>query len=129
MSTDEKLSRRTWLRKTVLFTAAIGAPSLLGSPASSSQGKASKSVVHYRDYPKGMQMCGMCKLFEGSGMMSDGMMGRGMMAGGMMAGGMMGGGMKGGGMMDRGMMAGECEVVEGRISPMGWCDLYAPRRG
>jgi hypothetical protein len=124
MSTDEKLSRRTWLRKTVLFTAAIGAPSLLGSPASSSQGKASKSVVHYRDYPKGMQMCGMCKLFEGSGMMSDGMMGRGMMAGGMMGGGMMGGGM-----MDRGMMAGECEVVEGRISPMGWCDLYAPRRG
>ena len=124
MSTDEKLSRRTWLRKTVLFTAAIGAPSLLGSPASSSQGKASKSVVHYRDYPKGMQMCGMCKLFEGSGMMSDGMMGRGMMAGGMM-----GGGMVGGGMMGRGMMAGECEVVEGRISPMGWCDLYAPRRG
>jgi hypothetical protein len=124
MSTDEKLSRRTWLRKTVLFTAAIGAPSLLGSPASSSQGKASKSVVHYRDYPKGMQMCGMCKLFEGSGMMSDGMMGRGMMAGGMMGGGMMGGGM-----MDRGLMAGECEVVEGRISPMGWCDLYAPRRG
>jgi len=104
MSTDEKLSRRTWLRKTVLFTAVIGAPSLLGSPASSSQGKASKSVVHYRDYPKGMQMCGMCKFFEGSGMMSDGMMGRG-------------------------MMAGECEVVEGRISPMGWCDLYAPRRG
>jgi len=124
MSTDEKLSRRTWLRKTVLFTAAIGAPSLLGSPASSSQGKASKSVVRYRDYPKGMQMCGMCKLFEGSGMMSDGMMGRGMMAGGMMGGGMMGGGM-----MGRGMMAGECEVVEGRISPMGWCDLYAPRRG
>jgi len=124
MSTDEKLSRRTWLRKTVLFTAAIGAPSLLGSPASSSQGKASKSVVHYRDYRKGMQMCGMCKFFEGSGMMSDGMMGRGMMAGGMMGGGMMGGGM-----MGRGMMAGECEVVEGRISPMGWCDLYAPRRG
>src|SRR6516162_1653092 len=109
MSTDEKLSRRTWLRKTVLFTAAIGAPSLLGSPASSSQGKASKSVVRYRDYPKGMQMCGMCKLFEGSGMMRDGMMGRGMMG--------------------RGMMAGECEVVEGHISPMGWCDLYAPRRG
>ena len=114
MPMDEKLSRRTWLRKTVLFTAAIGAPSLLGSSASLGQGKASKSVVHYRDYPKGMQMCGMCKFFEGSGMMG----------GGMMAGGMMGGGM-----MGRGMMAGECEVVEGRISPMGWCDLYAPRRG
>ena len=124
MPTDEKLSRRTWLRKTVLLTAAIGAPSLLGSSASLAQGKASKSVVHYRDYQKGMQMCGMCKFFEGSGMMGGGMMGRGMMAGGMMGGGMMGGGM-----MGRGMMTGECEVVEGRISPMGWCDLYAPRRG
>jgi hypothetical protein len=117
MSTDEKLSRRTWLRKTVLVTAAIGAPSLLGSSASLAQGKASKSVVHYRDYPKGTQMCGMCKFFEGSGMMGGGMMGRGMMAGGMMGGGMMG----------RGMMSGDCEVVEGRISPMGWCDLYAHR--
>jgi hypothetical protein len=28
MSTDEKFSRRTWLRKTVLFTAAVGAPAL-----------------------------------------------------------------------------------------------------
>ena len=23
--------------------------------------------------------------------------------------------------------AGACQVVEGRISPMGYCDLYAPR--
>jgi len=31
-------------------------------------------------------------------------------------------------MMGRGGMmgAGACQVVEGRISPMGWCDLYAP---
>jgi hypothetical protein len=124
MPTDQKLSRRTWLRKTVLFTAAIGSPSLLGSAASLGQGKASKSVVHYRDYPKGMQMCGMCKFFEGNGMMGGGMIGRGVMAGGMMGGGMMGSGM-----MGRGMMTGECEVVDGRISPMGWCDLHAPRRG
>jgi hypothetical protein len=41
---------------------------------------------------------------------------------------MMGCGMMGGGMMRGGMMgAGACEVVEGRISPMGYCDLYAPR--
>lgn len=42
---------------------------------------------------------------------------------------MMGGGMMcGGGMMRGGMMggAGACQVVAGRISPMGWCDLYAP---
>jgi hypothetical protein len=52
-----------------------------------------------------------------------------MMGGGMMGGGMMGGGMMGGGMMGGGMMAGTCDVVEGRISPMGWCALYAPRTG
>jgi hypothetical protein len=42
---------------------------------------------------------------------------------------MMGGGMMGGGMMRHGGMmggAGACQVVEGRISLMGWCDLYAP---
>jgi hypothetical protein len=45
----------------------------------------------------------------------------------MMGGGMMGGGMMGGGMMRGGMMgSGACQVVEGRISPMGWCDLYTP---
>src|SRR6516165_5475167 len=85
-------------------TDAVRAP--LAPSTSSAQGKASKLVVHYRDYPKREQMCGMCKFFEGRGMMGGGM---------------------GGGMMGRGMMSGDCEVVEGRISPMGWCDLYAHR--
>ena len=41
--------------------------------------------------------------------------------------GMMGCPMRGKGMMGRGMMAaGACQVVEGRISPMGYCDLYVP---
>jgi len=105
-----KISRRTWLKGLALFSAAAGIPSLLASTAT--EAKASKVAVHYRDYPKGMQMCHMCKFYlTGSGGRS-GMMGRGMMGGGMMGrGGMMG--------------AGACEVVEGRISPMGWCDLYA----
>lgn len=107
MSTNEKLSRRTWLRKAVLFTAAVGAPSMRGPSTSFAQGKASKSVVHYRDYPNSGQMCSTCKFFFGHGGMGGGMMGDGMMGGG--------------------MMAGECQVVEGPISPMGWCDLYAPR--
>jgi hypothetical protein len=55
-----------------------------------------------------MQMCGMCKYFISAN-------GR--------RGGMMGGGM-GPGMM----RAGTCDVVEGRISPMGGCILYAPSR-
>jgi hypothetical protein len=123
MATDRKISRRTWLTKLALLTAAAGVPPILAS-AKPTEEKASKSVVHYRDYPKHMQMCGMCKFFEGGGMMGGGMMG-----GGMMGHGMMGGGMMGGGMMGHGMMAGECQVVEGGISAMGWCDLYAPGRG
>ena len=110
MPKDRIVSRRLWLTQAALITAAAGMPPLAPS-TSSAQGKASKSVVHYRDYPKDRQMCGMCKFFEGRGMMGGGM----------------GGGMMGGGMMGRGMMSGDCEVVEGRISPMGWCDLYARR--
>ena len=98
MPTNRKMSRRTWLRKVGLLTTAAGLPLMLASASEAAQ-KVSKSVVHYRDYPKEMQMCGMCKFFEG------------------------------GGMMRGGMMAGRCEVVEGRISRMGWCDLYAGRRG
>ena len=55
-------------------------------------------------------MCHMCKYYN---------------AGGGRRGGMGGMCMDGGSMM--GMMgAGACQVVEGRISQMGWCDLYVP---
>jgi hypothetical protein len=113
MTRDEKMiSRRIWLANLTLLMAA-GIPP---KSASAAEGKASKSVVHYQDYPKENQMCGMCKYFAGHGMTGDGMMGRGMMGRGMMGDGMMG----------RAMMA-KCQVVEGSISPMGWCDLYSPR--
>ncbi len=105
MSTQRKISRRKWLSSATVFTATAGAFSL--APASSSaEGKVSKSTAQYQDYPKAMQMCGMCKYFITAN-------GR--------RGGMMGGGM-GPGMM----AAGTCQVVEGRISPMWWCVLYAP---
>jgi hypothetical protein len=97
MPTNENISRRTWLTKLMLLMAAAG---LSPKQASATEGKVGKSVVHYRDHPKDGQMCGNCKYFVGGGMM-------------------------GGGMMGGGMMAGECQVVKGRISPMGWCDLYA----
>jgi hypothetical protein len=54
-----------------------------------------------------MQMCGMCKFY----------IPRGGQAGSGMMGGQMGPGMMG---------AASCELVEGRISPMGWCVLYQP---
>jgi hypothetical protein len=85
--------------------------SLLGSSAA--EAKASKASVHYRDYPSGMRMCHLCKFFISAGGGHSAMMGCPMM---------------GRRMMGRGMMvAGACQVVEGRISPMGYCDLYAPR--
>ena len=107
MSTHGKISRRTWLKRVALFSAAAGWPLMLASTAA--EAKASKAAVHYQDQPNGMRMCHMCKFYIGC-------------RGGMMGGGMMGCGMTGGGMMG----AGACEVVEGRISPMGYCDLYAP---
>ena len=55
------ISRRTWLKGLALLSAAAGAPSLLASTAA--EAKASKASVHYRDYPKGMQMCHMCKFY------------------------------------------------------------------
>ncbi len=116
MSNEKKISRRNLLTTATVFTATAGASSLLPH-SGSAQGKASKAAVHYRDYPKRGQMCGMCKFFIPAG-------GR---RGGMMGGGMMGGGMMGGGMGPGMMAAGTCQVVEGRISPMGWCMLYAPR--
>ena len=108
MSTHQKISRRTWLKGMAGFSAAAGMSLMLASTAA--QAKASKAAVHYREYPKGMQMCHMCKFY---------------IAGGGRRGGM-GGMCMGGGSMAGMMGAGACQVVQGRISPMGWCDLYVP---
>jgi hypothetical protein len=109
MSNQGNVSRRTWLKGIALFSVAAGLPLMLAS--TSAQAKASKASVHYRDYPKGMQMCHMCKFYiTESGGRSGGMGGMCMGGGSMM--GMMG--------------AGACQLVEGRISSMGWCDLYSP---
>ncbi len=116
MSTERKISRRHWLTTVAVFTATVGSSSLLPAASSAEEAKISKAAARYRDYPKRMQMCGMCKYFISAN-------GR---RGGLMGGGMMGGGMMGRGMGPGMMAAGTCDVVEGRISPMGWCILYAP---
>jgi hypothetical protein len=88
-----------------VFSAAFATQLMLAS--TTAEAKATKAAVHYRDYPNGMRMCHLCKFYIG-------------------ASGRRGGMCMGGGSM-RGMMgAGACQVVEGRISPMGYCDLYAP---
>jgi hypothetical protein len=109
------LSRRAWFG---LVTVA-GAYALTGRKASTETpppGRVSKEVAKYQDQPNNMQMCGMCKFYIPPG----GKAGTGMM-GGQMGSGMMGQGMMRGGNM---MAAGTCQVVEGSISPMGWCVLY-----
>ncbi len=105
MSTRGKISRRTWLKGMAVFSAAAGMRLMLAS--TSAEAKASKAAVHYRDYPNGMRMCHMCKFYIAAG---GGRSGMSCMGGSMM--GMMG--------------AGACQVIEGRISPMGYCDLYVP---
>ncbi len=115
MPTEKKISRRKWLTSVAVFAGTAGAASLLPC-LSSAQSKASKSAVHYQDYPNQGQACWTCRFFIPAGGRRRGMMGCGMMGCGMMGGGM------GPGMM----AAGTCQVVEGRISPMGWCILYAP---
>jgi len=100
MSIHRRISRRTWLKA----MAAAGVSLMLASTAA--EAKASKSAVHYQDFPSGMRMCHMCKFFISAGGRRSGMGCMGSMMG------MMG--------------AGACQVVKGRISPMGWCDLYVP---
>ena len=104
MSTYREISRRTWLKGMAVFSAAAGMSLMLVSAPA--EAKASKAAVHYRDYPSGMRMCHMCKFYIAAGRSGMGCMGGSMM-------GMMG--------------TGACQVVGGRISPMGYCDLYVAR--
>jgi hypothetical protein len=107
MSPHRKISRRTWLKGAALYFTTVAVPLMLSTNADA---KAGKAAVHYRDHPNGMQMCHMCKFYlAGSGRRSG-----------------MGGMCMGGGSMMGMMGAGACQVVAGRISPMGWCDLYTP---
>src|SRR3954454_9096896 len=100
------LSRREWITRLLAFVGLVG---LMRRTAHTEEtpAKVTQEAAHYQDHPNHMQMCGMCKFYISSG---------GQAGGGMM-GGQMGPGM---------MAAGTCRVVEGRISPMGWCVLYQP---
>jgi hypothetical protein len=99
MPTHGKISRRTWLKRIALFTSAAGAPSLFLASGNSTEVKASQSMVHYQNHPDQGQMCGMCRSF-----IPGGRMGR-----------------------SEAMEAATCKLVEGSISRMGWCMLYAAK--
>jgi hypothetical protein len=109
-------SRREWIVQLLTLPGFAG---LAARGAAETAGKVSKTEAQYRDRPNDMQMCGMCKFYISPGSRAgSGMMGKQMGPG--MMGHQMGPGMMG---------AGTCELVEGRISPMGWCDLYRPISG
>ena len=111
------LSRREWIGR---LLALAGVAALAPADMAVAAGKVGKAAAKYQDTPKNGQMCGTCKFYiPPGGRAGDGMMGGRMMGEGMM-GGRMGPGM---------MAAGTCQVVEGRVSPHGWCILYAPIPG
>ena len=121
------LSRREWIGRLLTLAGLTGV--MPRGHAAEAPAKVSQTTAKYQDRPNNGQMCSTCKFYirpggqAGSGGMMGGQMGPGMM-GGQMGPGMMGG------QMGRGMMAaGTCEVVEGSISPMGWCVLYRPLSG
>ncbi len=99
------LSRREWIRWLVVLPAAVG---LARRGMAQTSGKIPQAAAKYQDTPKNGQLCAMCKFYIAPG----GKAGEGMMGGG-----------GGPGMMTQ---AGTCQVVEGSISPRGWCMLYQP---
>ena len=107
MGLCSELPRRSLMGR-LLALIGLALPPKYGAAATTSQ--ATKAEVHYQDTPNAGQMCGMCKFFIPPG----GKAGTGMM----------------GGAMGPGMMAGgTCQLVMGRINPMGWCQLYGPLSG
>lgn len=110
------LSRRKWI---LWFSTLTGAVLTRSGLAEETPTKVSQSAAQYQDRPHNMQMCRMCKFYIPPG----GRAGSGMM------GGQMGPGMMGRQMGPGMMAAGTCELVEGSISPMGWCVLYRPLSG
>ncbi len=119
------MDRRQALKKMIVTVATIVFYRLLAVEGKAQAGSASsprkvdKKTAHYQDHPLDGKMCMNCRYFlppEGMSSMMDEMR-QGM-------GGMNGmNGMNGSGSMGR-MMAGECKVVAGPISPMGYCRFY-----
>ena len=107
MNVTSRLSRRAWLKTAIMAISGAAALPFLGRAAEAAPAKVSKAVAHYQDHPAGRKMCSTCRYFLPAG----GVAGHGMMSG------PMGPGM---------MRAGRCKVVQGQVSPRGYCLLYQP---
>jgi len=110
MEKHKQISRRSWIKTAATMVATVAAyPFVSATAHTATYKKIAKAVVHYQDHPNGRKMCGMCIHFIPPG----GVAGHGMM----------------GGMGPVMMKDGTCQLVEGRISPMGYCILFAPIQG
>jgi len=98
------VSRREWLKWALALPATAAMTTHATAQAST---QIPQKAAQYQDTPKNGQMCGMCKYYIAPG----GQAGAGMM-----------GGQRGPGMMTQ---SGTCQLVDGSISPRGWCALYA----
>ena len=105
MQDDTPSPRRAWLKKAFFFSVAAAALPKVAFGDS----KAAQAAVHYQDHPVPGKMCGMCRFFIPHGATSPGK-------------GMMGSSMSG----MKACAEGTCQVVAGKISPMGYCTLYSP---
>jgi hypothetical protein len=118
MERPKRISRRSWIKITAATIVAVTTYPFVGAMThAATRKKIAKAVVHYQDHPSGHKMCGMCIHFIPTG----GIAGHGMMGG--MGSEMMGNMHNMGPEM---MKDGTCQLVEGRISPMGYCILYSP---
>jgi hypothetical protein len=116
------MDRRQALKKMIVTVAAVFLCRLLGTGGKAqaspppSPSKVDKKIAHYQNHPQDGKMCMNCRYFlppEGmSSMMGDMQQGMGGMNG-----------MNGSGNIGR-MMAGECKIVDGPVSPMGYCRFY-----
>ncbi len=118
------LSRRDFLRQIPVFALlSAGWIFLERNPAFAGTLKISQKIAHYQSHPDQGKMCMNCTHFlPGSPemkQMMENMAGMGQMMQGMRMGGM------NGKMMGK---MGLCEVVEGPVSPMGYCRFYSPIR-
>ena len=107
MNASSKLSRRNWLKSIAAAATGIAALPFLGGTAQAAPAQVTKAIAHYQDHPSDGKMCSMCKHF-------------------IPAGGKPGHGMMGGAMGPRMMREGLCQVVQGPVSPRGYCLLYLP---
>ena len=122
-SLESGVSRRDFLRYIPVFALLLGSGWILleRNPAFAETKKISKKIARYQSHPDKGKMCMNCTHFLPANPQMKQMMGNMPGMGGMMQGMPME--RMNGKMMEK---MGLCEVVEGPVSPMGYCQFYSP---